>query len=303
MTFDIQFLQAFHAICETGSFRKAAEKMHVTQPAISYQIQKLEDQLRVALFERLGRRIVLTAAGNRLNGFCSRFFAELENLSEELGDNLPARTAPLRIASVSGFGRFILFPILSSKRFAHLRLELTYSTAAEVFESIERGDCDFGAVYLTKVSNYLKFVPVYREELVMISPKDFPLTKESIGTIDSYATLPFITYEESDYVFGKWFDAFFGAQPTATHSVSHFEELEEVIDMVRLGRGLSLVPLDSAAAVIRNKRIRVLRPKGKHCWNQLFLVLRAGTFVREEVHQIIELLQKKGRTSGSRRRS
>lgn len=267
--------------------------MHVTQPAISYQIQRLEDQLQAPLFERLGRRVVLTAAGKRLYAFCSRYFAELENLIEELNENLPARKAPLRVASVSGFGRFVLFPILSSKRFEHLRLELTYSTAADVFESIERGDYDFGAVYLTKVSNYLKFVPVYREELVMIAPRDFSLVGESLGEIDTYATLPFITYEESDYVFGKWFDAFFGAQPTATRSVSHFEELEEVVDMVRLGRGLSVVPLDSVTAVARKKKIRLLRPKSKHCWNQVFLVLRAGSFVRDEVQQIIELLRQK----------
>ena len=92
---DIQYLSAFHAIGETGSFRKAAEKLHVTQPAISYQIQRLEDQLQAPLFERLGRRVVLTAAGNRLFAFCSRYFAELENLIEELSDNRPARTAPL----------------------------------------------------------------------------------------------------------------------------------------------------------------------------------------------------------------
>jgi DNA-binding transcriptional LysR family regulator len=82
-------------------------------------------------------------------------------------------------------------------------LELTYSTAADVFESIEKGDYDFGAVYLTKVSNYLKFVPVYREELVMIAPRDFSLAGKRLNQLETYANLPFITYDESDYVFGK----------------------------------------------------------------------------------------------------
>lgn len=290
--FDSKYLHAFYAICEAGSFHGAAEKLHVTQPAVSYQIQKLEEGLQASLFERVGRRIVRTPAGERLYDFCSRYFMELEQLSAEIGDNLPARTAPLRVVSVSGFGRFVLFPILSSKRFEHLRLELVYATAMDVFDSIEKGDYDFGAAYLTKVSNYLKFVPVRREELVMIAPGDFRFTGKKLGQLPTYSHLPFITYEESDYVFGKWFDTFFGAQPDVTRSVSHFEELEEVIEMVRLGRGLSVVPLDSVVSMARKKAIRILRPKSRHCWNQVFLVLRAGSFVRDEVQQIIEILQR-----------
>jgi hypothetical protein len=55
-----------------------------------------------------------------------------------------------------------------------------------------------------------------------------------------------VTHLEGDYVFGRWFDATFGAHPTATTSVHHFDELEEVVAMVGLGYGASVVPLDAA---------------------------------------------------------
>jgi DNA-binding transcriptional LysR family regulator len=298
---DTRFLRTFHTVCTAGGFGRAAAELNCTQPAVTYQIRTLEGDVGAQLFERGGRRAVLTPAGRRLLEFCRRYLGEYDQLCAEVARGAPARAEPLRIASVSGFGRYVLFPALTAllERSATGAeapgLDLRFRTAQEVLRQVETGDADLGVVYLAKVSNYLTFHPVYDEELVLIASPGMlrsERTRRDLGRIGAYESLPFVTYLEGDYVFGRWFEAVFGAQPAATTSVHQFDELEEVVAMVALGHGASVVPLDSARAAIARRQVRVVRPvRGRRCVNRVFAVTRAGTFLRREFEDLLAALQ------------
>ncbi|HEX9886819.1 MAG TPA: LysR substrate-binding domain-containing protein, partial [Longimicrobiales bacterium] len=101
---------------------------------------------------------------------------------------------------------------------------------------------------------------------------------------------PFVTYEECDYVFGKWFDAVHGAQPRSVRSASHFERLEEVLAMTRLGRGLTIVPFHAVADDLRAGRLARLEVEGRRCLNTDYVVTRPGRTMRPEVEAIVEAL-------------
>ncbi len=300
MVRDTRFLRAFYTVCTEGGFARAAARLNCTQPAVSYQVRTLERDLGAPLFERGGRRAVLTPAGRRLLEFCGRYFAEYEQLVAEVARGAPARAEPLRIAAVSGFGRYVLFPALAALVRRHgsglrpVRLDLRFRTAAEVFREVETGEVDLGVVYLPKVSNHLVFRPLRDEELVLIAAPSFvrrELARRDLDRIETYESLPFVTYLEGDYVFGRWFDAYFGAQPARTSSVHHFDELEEVIAAVAWGTGASVVPLDSVRAAVRRRAVSVIRPvRRRRCVNQVFAVTRAGAFVRPEVEEVVTRL-------------
>ncbi|HET7551403.1 MAG TPA: LysR family transcriptional regulator [Gemmatimonadaceae bacterium] len=301
MVRDTRFLRTFYAVCTHGGFGRAAARLNCTQPAVSYQVRTLERDLGAALFERGGRRVVLTPAGRRLLEFCREYFAEYDRVAAELAGGAPS-AEPIRIASVSGFGRYVLFPALgsllagdSSDGAPRPRVDLRFRTAEEVFRLVEGGDVDLGVVYLPKVSNQLAFQHLRDEEIVLIASSSLarsPRVRRGLGRIEAYETLPFVTYLEGDYVFGKWFDANFGAQPTHTTSVHHFDELEEVIATVELGSGASVVPFDSACAAAERRAVRVIRPvKGRRCVNQVFAVTRPGSVMRPEIEGILASLR------------
>jgi DNA-binding transcriptional LysR family regulator len=297
MVRDTRFLRTFYAVCTHGGFGRAAARLNCTQPAVSYQVRTLERDLGAPLFERGGRRVVLTPAGRRLLEFCRAYFAEYDRLATELAGGAPS-TEPIRIASVSGFGRYVLFPALGSLLAGDSRdgaprprIDLRFRTAEEVFRLVESGDVDLGVVYLPKVSSQLAFRHLRDEEIVLIAAPSLvrsPHARRTLGKLEAYETLPFVTYLEGDYVFGKWFDANFGAQPTRTTSIHHFDELEEVIATVELGSGASVVPFDSARAAAERRAVRVIRPvKGRRCVNQVFAVTRPGSVVRPEIESIL----------------
>jgi DNA-binding transcriptional LysR family regulator len=289
MDLDPRYLQAFVEVGRALSFSRAASTLHRTQPAVSYQIRQLEQQLGASLFDRATRRLTLTPAGVRLLDVCERFFGDFARLVAELHDPASVIAPPLRIASVSGFGRYVLFPIL--EQLTTLRYSLRFPTADQVFASLHDGSCDVGFVYMPVVSSRLVTASVWEEELVLIVPaRGGPRTMPR--TVDAFSGASFITYDESEYVFGKWFETTFRGRPKSFQNAYHFEELEEVIAMVSAGRGWSIVP-DHCA--IRASGVRILRHPRHRARNRIYVVTRAGARENPAVTEITEALRRGGR--------
>ena len=291
MDLDPRYLHTFLAVGRARSFSRAAASLHRTQPAVSYQIQQLEQQLGARLFDRTTRRLILTRHGVRLLDLCERFFGEFGRLAAGMRDTSAAALDPLRIASVSGFGRYVLFPIL--ERMSELcAYSLRFPLADEVFASLHAGTCDVGFVYLPLVSSRLTTSAVWREELVLLAPRG-AAGRRVPRTVDDFAELTFVTYDEYEYVFGKWFETLFGRQPRSLHSAYHFEELEEVVSTVAAGRGWSIVPDHCAARAVAERRaVAVRHPRaGRRVRNLIYVVTRAGAPEHPAVAHIVKALR------------
>lgn len=286
---DSRSLEAFLAICEEGTLARAALRVHKTQPALTYNVQRLEELLGVRLFERAGRRLILTREGRRLRDLAGEYAAAFQLYRQQAGA-VAEEASSVRIAAVSGFGRYVLYPRLRDLTEGRPgTVVFLYRTAAEVFRMVEDAEVDCGAVYHTKVSNRLQFTPVYEEELVLITPRTMRRAPAAWRHLRTYADLPFVTYEESEYVFGRWFETQFGKQPSSGIARWHVTELEEVIDAVGHGRGISIVPLDAVTGAAG--RVIVRRPFARRCLNHVFRVQRAGSSVPALLDTLFERLR------------
>lgn len=293
---ELPYLEAFRTVCAEGGFTAAARKLGRTQPAVSYQIRKLEEVLGVPLLERDGRRMVLTQEGKRFRSFADRVFLELAQVRSECVAG--HRLEPLRLGSASGFGRYVLVPALHALRDEQeeepVEVRLQYEAADVLLDRLEAGEYEAAFVYKRKVSNALSYEAVYDEELVLVgSPRrSAEVRARGVDDLEMFEAVPFVTYEECDYVFGRWFDASFGTQPSRLTSGSHFTELEEVLDFVGRGVGLSVVPRDSAEEACARGEVEILYAgSGEPCFNQVFLVTRAGGDVRPRLRRLVDLLR------------
>jgi DNA-binding transcriptional LysR family regulator len=293
---ELPYLDVFYTVCAEGGFTAAARRLGCTQPAISYQIRALERALKTKLIERGGRRVLLTPAGERMKAFCHDFFGQLSRVRAECAGGVAEE--PLRLGSASGFGRYVLMPALIGLAEARgaepFPLQVMFDAADVVLARLERGEDEAAFVYTRTVSNRLRYRAVYDEELVLIAPSQRRGSLR-VGVLDrlrAVEPLPFVTYEESEYVFGRWFDANFDDQPDTLRSVARFSELEEVVDFVRRGAGLSIVPRDSAdAAQLRGEVDVLYAGRGTPCLNQVFMVVRAGSAVRPELQDLASALR------------
>jgi len=285
---DIKHLGTFLAVCEEGTLGRASARLHKTQPALSYNLRRLEEALGVPLFERSGRRLLLTPAGRRLRELGQQYAAAFQAFVAE-ARGLATQPPSVRIATVSGFGRYVLYPRLRSVLGGSAAsVTLLFRTAEDVFRLVENGDVDCGAVYHPKISSRLQLTPVYEEELVMVAPSSIRRPAADWRRLRTYAELPFVTYEESEYVFGRWFDAHFNRQPPGGIVRWHVTELEEAIDAVGHGEGVSIVPRDAVAGA--RLPMRIVRPGKRRCLNQVFRVDRAGSSRNPLIEEVFSAL-------------
>lgn len=103
----LRYLHSFLTVANEGSFVRAADRLAVSQPALSYQMRQLEQWLGVPLFERSGRKLVLTRAGTSVRAWCRDAFAGLDELRAALHSGEMERVS-LKLASGSSFGRYVL---------------------------------------------------------------------------------------------------------------------------------------------------------------------------------------------------
>jgi DNA-binding transcriptional LysR family regulator len=294
---ELPYLDVFYAVCAEGGFTAAADRLGCTQPAVSYQVRALERALKAKLIERGGRRVLLTPAGERLRAFCQDFFGELARVRSECASG--HRLDPLRIGSASGFGRYVLMPalhaLLDARGEKALELRVAFDAADVILHRLERGEYDAAFVYSRGVSNRLRYRAVYDEELVLISaPRTRGAKTAPLDRLETFEDAPFVTYQESDYVFGRWFETSFGEQPATLRSVAHFSELEEVIDFVRRGAGMSILPRDSAEAARARGEIEMrYAGSGAPCINQVYMVVRAGSVARRDVQDLATILKRR----------
>ena len=281
---DTRHLRAFYAVCREGGVGRAAATLYRTQPAVSYQIRQLETQLGVQLFERGGKQLALTAAGRRLFEFCERFFGEYSALATALG-TADVDAGALTLRSVPGFGRYVLVPALCGMQLPS-GVDLRFGSADEVFASVEDARCDAGFVYVPRTSSRLRMEAIHEEELVLLVPPALLAQVRACRSARDFGALDYVTYEEGDYVFGRWFADVFGEQPAQVRSHYHFDELEEVITFVRLGHGVSIVPLDAARSAVASGDARVVRPQRRRCLNTVFVVTRASSYASAELERL-----------------
>jgi LysR family cyn operon transcriptional activator len=257
MSFDGRYLHTFWVVWRERGFGRAARRLHRSQPTVSYQVKQLEEQLGTPLIERSPRGIALTEAGQRLYAFCDPFFTGWDRVQGELGD------APrLRLVSVAGFGRYVLYPLLA-ERLGDQRFELRLPTAEQVFERVSFGAAELGFVYCAPSDEALASAPVWTEELVLIRGRGMP---EELGE-----RAPFVTYDEHEYVFARYFEGL--ERRPEVDSVHHFEDLEEVVGAVARGAGWSVVP---SFCVPMGREVQVVRLRATPCLNEIHAVYLQG---------------------------
>src|SRR5213593_811143 len=175
MLMDTRQLAAFCAVVERKSFSQAAERLGVTQPAVSLQIRSLEQRLGQQLLDRSGRRVEPTEAGMRLYRGAQRLLALEEQILQEMGDDAEGQlTGRLEIGASTGPGGSVLPGVLGEFQRLHpqVHVALTVSDTHTVVEQVGRRELELGVVGLGGRHRGITFEPFYRDDVVLAVPAD-----------------------------------------------------------------------------------------------------------------------------------
>ena len=169
---DTRQLAAFCAVVEKSSFSQAAEKLGVTQPAVSLQVRALEERLGQKLLDRSGRRVEPTEAGTRLYRSAQRMLALEEQLYDEVASEDAALRGTLAIGASTGPGAHLVPLLLCEFQTEHAQLAVSLSIwdTQTVSDKVAMRELELGVVGALRRQRSLEFEPLVRDEIVLAVP-------------------------------------------------------------------------------------------------------------------------------------
>lgn len=179
MNIDLADLRAFVAVADLGTFRAASENLHLSQPALSRRVDKLEETLGFRLFERTTRKVELNAMGRSFIPRARHVLNEMEAALIGMTDLSDRLRGQVTVACVpSAVGSFIAQGLRDfHAQFPRIRVRLVDESATETLLAVARAEADFGISYLGTQEPDLEFEPLIEEDFVLACPAAHALAK------------------------------------------------------------------------------------------------------------------------------
>jgi DNA-binding transcriptional LysR family regulator len=250
----LQQLEYFLAAAEHGSFSAAADELHLAQPSLSEQVRKLEAELGVALFTRVGRGLTLTEAGHELRPHAERTLREAENARDSVLDvrDLRGGTATFGTWGTARFFPGSGFIADFRRRYPGVRVRVVGQNSADVAEQVRTGELEAGMVILPVDDSGLEVVPMLEDELLYLSAISARVRRSM--TIEQLAQAPLILS-----------DASYGADDPTRRQLAELaqragvtivpeidvEDLEAAVDLAARGLGDTIVSRGTLLALGR----------------------------------------------------
>jgi len=237
-------LRAFLAVADCGSFSRAAERLHVSQPAVTKRVQALEQQLDRPLFDRVGRRIYLTAAGKLLRPRAEALLADLADTERELKNLSDAVAGRLPLATSHHVGLHRLAPALRAftRRHPEAQLDIRFEDSEAAHELVRQGQTELAVVTLDpKGTPDLDCRPVWTDPLCFVIAAEHPLARAGRVPLPALIDEPVILPGENTFT-GRIVLELFAAHGLTLTPALATNYLETIGMLVGAGLGWSVLP-------------------------------------------------------------
>ena len=272
---ELRHLRYFLAIAETAHFTKAAAKLHVTQPTLSHQIRQLEGQLNLALFDRIGRNVRLTAAGELLLPHARRVLRELDDAQAALGELHALKRGELNVGIVQTVNACVIPEIVGRFSATHPGIRVTCSemAVADIESGLHAGKLHLGITFFPPTENGLVGKKLFTEELVGVLPEGHRLAKRKRLTVSQIGSEPLVLLSRK-YCTRQLIDDAFALARVEPRVRVEMNSVERILSTVReaglatLLPSLALCQKDSGLRAIPlvnptpRRAIGILWPKG-----------------------------------------
>lgn len=239
----IKNLQAFIELAKCQSFAEAAEKRHISQPALSSAIKKMELQLGGALFSRSTRSVKLTPEGTSFLPVAKRLLDDWENALYDVKQLFKLEKGLLTIASMPSFAEGKLPSLLASFGYAKPNISIrVHDVVMElVIESVLRERAEMGFVFEPEENELLNFYPMFNDEFVVIMPPDHALSEGAELTLHDVIKYPFVSMNRGSTT-RKWVDDKLIKGDRKINIAVEASQFSTIGNLVYSGMGIAIVP-------------------------------------------------------------
>ncbi|KAE9528366.1 DNA-binding transcriptional regulator OxyR [Testudinibacter aquarius] len=289
---NIRDLEYLVALSEYKHFRKAADACHVSQPTLSGQIRKLEDELGILLLERTSRKVLFTQSGMLLVEQARKILLEVQIFKEMASNQGKEMSGPLHIGVIPTLGPYLLpcmLPVLEQD-FPELELYLYEAQTQSLLEKLEMGQLDCAIlVQVPETAGFIE-VPMFKEEMMLaVSPKH-QWAKERSLPLSVLKDHEILMLDDGHCLREQTMDYCFTA---GAHENGHFKatSLETLRNMVAANTGVTLMPKLAIINEGNRQGVEYIPFNDPAPYRSVILVYRPGSPLRARYERIAKMIQ------------
>lgn len=257
MHYTLHQLKVFLTITETGSITKAAEELHLTQPAVSIQLKNFQDQFDLPLIELIGRKLYVTEFGREVARSAQLILMEIENINDKGTAHKGKLTGKLKISIVST-GQYIMPHFLSSfiREHPNVNLIMDVTNKSKVVESLEKNQVDFSLVSLIPESLPVDRIALMENHLYLVGNAEETKQYKSIKKRD-LNKIPLIFREKGSGT-RQTIETFFTKNKIDYRQTLTLTSNEAVKQAVIAGLGFSIMPIIGIRDELLNGTLKII---------------------------------------------
>jgi len=298
MHLTLRQLQCFSSVARNLSYTRAAEELHLTQPAVSMQIRQLEQQAGLALTEQFGKQIHLTEAGTEVYRYARSILQQVEEMDDVLDKLKGVAGGRLKIAAISSANYFA--PRLLGtfhQRFPDVSVSMDVTNQKAVLKQIVENEVDMAIMGQPPKDSQVEAIPFMANPLIIVAPPEHRLAKRKRIAQKELEKEVFLVREPGSGTRGAM-ERFFREQKLRLTTGMGMGSLSSIKQGVRAGLGLGLLPRDAVQVELQIGHLVELKVKGLPIERQWYVVLHKGkrlSLAAEEfksllINEAVELL-------------
>ena len=259
MNITFRQLSVFEAVARNTSYTRAAEELHLTQPAVSMQVKQLEEQVGLPLFEQIGRKIYLTDAGREMHHYSRAIAQQMEEAERVMEELKGVRRGRLVIAVASTANYFATRLLATfSQRYQSITISLDVSNREGLLRHLESNDTDL-VIMGRPPAQGLELVvePFMENPLVIIAPPRHSLVGEKAISLERLQQETFVVRERGSGTRNAM-ERFFAEKGVDISTGMEMSSNEAIKQAVEAGLGLGIVSIHTLALELELKRLVVL---------------------------------------------
>jgi DNA-binding transcriptional LysR family regulator len=239
---DSRQVRAFCALARTGSFTQAARELHLTQSGISHSMKALEADIGCRLLDRLGKKVVLTQAGEQLLHHAKKILQEMETARETLGHLGKWGRGRLRLGASTTACQHIIPPVLREfkESFPEHTITIEPGDTPELIDSLLNQRIDLALSLATRNEPQLEFHPLFTDELCFIVAALHPWARAGRVERPEIPRQNYILYNKHSITF-RLIEDYFHREQMVLNTVIELGSMEATKELVKLGIGVSIL--------------------------------------------------------------
>lgn len=287
---DTRQLRAFVTLARRGSFTLAAKELHLSQSAVSHSMKALETDIGCRLFDRLGKKVLLTQAGEQLLEHADKIMREMAAARESIAHLNRWGKTRLRIGASTTACQYILPEVLREfqKEYPHANILIEPADSPRAIDLLRANLIDLAVTLEPKRDDDLEFHPLFSDEMHFVMAPSHPWALAGRVTREEIPRQRYVLYSKSSYTH-RLVEDYFGGEGMVLNTVMQLGSMEATKEMLKLGLGIGVLAPWIARQEIESGTLVALplgRRKLKRTWGILHgrgrrLSMAEETFVKQ----------------------